>query len=113
MSMEYDEIYQLQQELTAAQETIKSMLAANGRSLNCAFCGQSYPDGVPESKHHHLLKHIVVCPQHPLPEALTALREIKDCMGGDDPSSGWNSPEDVWGIATKILQKYNIGTPKE
>lgn len=32
-----------------------------------------------------------------------ALTNIRECMGGDDPSSGWSAPEDVWGIATEAL----------
>lgn len=31
-----------------------------------------------------------------------ALKEIKECMGGDG-AEGWDSPEDVWKIATKAL----------
>lgn len=33
----------------------------------------------------------------------TALECIRECMGGDRPSDGWETPEDVWGIATKAL----------
>lgn len=33
-----------------------------------------------------------------------ALNDIRDCVGGDDPSNGMGAPEDVWGIATEALE---------
>ena len=34
-----------------------------------------------------------------------ALREIRECMGGEDGTEGWDGPEDVWRIAVRALER--------
>ena len=47
-----------------ARETARKSL---GRRL-CAFCGEAYPEGTPETKHSELTAHIWECKKHPMAE---------------------------------------------
>jgi hypothetical protein len=42
-------------------------------------------------------------------ELETALREIYECMGGDDVASGWQDPNRVWGVARAALEAASKG----
>lgn len=44
-------------------------LTATERVLTCAFCGEAYPPGTPESNDVVLLAHVKVCTKHPMREA--------------------------------------------
>lgn len=65
-----------QSDLAQARETVRALLAAENKTIHCAFCGQAYPDGTPESKHERLSAHILVCEQHPLRNCIAALKSI-------------------------------------
>ncbi len=41
-------------------------LTATQRVLTCAFCGEAYPPGTPESNDAALLAHVKVCVKHPM-----------------------------------------------
>ena len=41
-------------------------LTATERVLTCAFCGEAYPPGTPESNHERLMEHVKVCAKHPM-----------------------------------------------
>lgn len=43
-------------------------LTASQRLLTCAFCGEAYPPGTPESNHEALTAHVRVCAKHPMRE---------------------------------------------
>jgi len=61
-------------DLHQARETVRALLAAENKTIHCAFCGQAYPDGTPESKHERLAAHIRECSQHPLKPLIEAAR---------------------------------------
>ncbi len=44
-------------------------MAHETRVLTCAFCGEAYPPGTPESNDAALVAHVKVCAKHPLREA--------------------------------------------
>jgi hypothetical protein len=49
-----------------ACEQHNALLAAH--VLTCAFCGEAYPDGTPETKHELLTTHVKMCAAHPMRE---------------------------------------------
>ena|SRR3972149_5872981 len=45
--------------------------------------------------------------------ALEALKDIYQCMGGDDSAAkGWNAPEDVWEIALDAITAIRARYPE-
>ena len=51
-------------------------LTSEQRVLTCAFCGEAYPPGTPESNHVALTAHVKVCAKHPMRETERVLREL-------------------------------------
>lgn len=55
------------------------------QSTVCAFCGQAYPPGTPQTQHELLSAHIRVCTKHPMREVEAKLATIQAlCQEGED-----------------------------
>ncbi len=52
-------------------------LTAAERVLTCAFCGEAYPPGTPESNHEALTEHVRVCTKHPMREAEAEIARLR------------------------------------
>lgn len=55
-------------------------LTATEHVLICAFCGEAYPPGTPESNHEALASHIRVCAKHPMREVEEDLRIARQAL---------------------------------
>ena len=62
-----DEALRLRGERDEARNWVRRMTHET-RVLTCAFCGEAYPPGTPESNHESLLAHVKVCAKHPMRE---------------------------------------------
>lgn len=51
-------------------------LTSEQRVLTCAFCGEVYPPGTPESNHAALTAHVKVCTKHPMRDTERVLRAL-------------------------------------
>lgn len=65
LSMCRADIIRLTRERDEAREWVRRLTAAE-RVLTCAFCGEAYPPGTPESNHAALTAHVLVCAKHPM-----------------------------------------------
>jgi hypothetical protein len=63
-----DEIAQLMAERDEARTWVRRLTAAT-RVLTCAFCGEAYPPGTPETNDERLRAHVAVCAKHPMRES--------------------------------------------
>ncbi len=52
-------------------------LTAAERVLTCAFCGEAYPPGTPESNDAALTAHVRVCAKHPMREVEAELARLR------------------------------------
>lgn len=55
--------------LTAEREEARDWVRPTtqmSRVLTCAFCGEAYPPGTPDSNHVSLTAHVMVCAKHPM-----------------------------------------------
>ena len=59
-------------------------IAETERVLTCAFCGEAYPPGTPESNHEALTAHVKVCTKHPMRGAFALLRRIVTAWRADE-----------------------------
>lgn len=74
------EVLRLTRERDEAREWVRR-LTAQTRVLTCAFCGDEYPPGTPESNDAALLAHVKIWPKHPMREVekeLSLLRALGD-----------------------------------
>lgn len=53
-------------------------LTSTERVLTCAFCGEAYPPGTPESNDSALLAHVKVCVKHPMREVEAELADAHE-----------------------------------
>ena len=67
-----EEIDSLARERDEARDWVRRMTAET-QILRCAFCGESYPPGTPDSNHEALTAHVKVCAKHPMREMEHAL----------------------------------------
>src|SRR5689334_4296191 len=71
------EIERLTKERDEARAWVRR-LTATERVLTCAFCGEAYPPGTPESNDGALLAHVKVCAKHPMRETEETVRRLRD-----------------------------------
>lgn len=72
-------------------------LTEEQRVLTCAFCGEAYPPGTPETNHERLTAHVDVCAKHPAAKlrarvALATRFTLPDgweISGGYRPGTSW------------------------
>ena len=70
---------QAERERDEAREWVRKM-HRDAQVLTCAFCGESYPPGTPNSGSEALTAHIKVCAKHPMREVERARDEARaDC----------------------------------
>lgn len=65
---------QAERERDEARAWVRRMTSTQ-RVLTCAFCGEAYPPGTPESNNEALTAHVHVCAKHPMREAERARDE--------------------------------------
>ena len=69
----------------------------------CAFCGEEYPRGTPRHGDGALPDHIKVCPQHPMRELESVLKDIIYASDGCVGHKDCNHSLKPWKRARKLL----------
>jgi hypothetical protein len=103
-------------------------LTAEQRVLTCAFCGDAYPPGTPETNHEALTAHVKVCAKHPLAGRIDP-SDLDEALAAVDVvhypiAAGIDTGTAVWAlktrlaVATTILRRLGVtvqpeeGSPK-
>jgi uncharacterized small protein (DUF1192 family) len=87
-------------------------LTATERVLTCAFCGEAYPPGTPESNHERLVAHVKVCAKHPMRDAEKE-RDAAWLDGALDERAAWSRIVTERGfrwLADMIVRKRGEGS---
>ena len=64
-------------------------IAETERVLTCAFCGEAYPPGTPESNHEALTAHVKICSKHPM----RIVERERDALRGDNEAQRFRAVE--------------------
>ena len=101
-----------QKQIADLKEQIR-VLTETTRVLTCAYCGQAYPPGTPESNHEALSAHIQVCEKHPLRAAEAEIAKLTKIKARTEQflyelthgyMSGWSKDTDAALARDRLLE---------